>query len=76
MNCNGGIKRVICAFVVAMALVLGCGNPAQEHVVKGYSFSTQKQWDSAIIEYTKAIELDPKLAMAYNNRGNAFYNKT
>ena len=29
----------------------------------------------AIADYTKAIELKPDLAEAYNNRGNTYYNR-
>ena len=39
---------------------------AQEHVTKGDSYIwEQKQYDQAIVEYTKAIELDPKLLDAH-----------
>jgi lipoprotein NlpI len=31
--------------------------------------------DSAIADYTKAIDLDPGLAKAYNSRGNKYYGK-
>ncbi len=29
--------------------------------------------EMAIADYNKAIELDPKIALAYRNRGNAYY---
>lgn len=45
---------------------------AQEQVIKGDSFLAQKQWDKAIAAYSVAINLDPKLAKAYCNRGNAY----
>ena len=35
----------------------------------------QKDLDRASQDYTRAIELDPRLALAYNNRGNAFSKK-
>ena len=31
--------------------------------------------DTAIQDYTKAINLNPKLVETYNNRGNAYYRK-
>jgi hypothetical protein len=48
---------------------------------QGLENSKLKQFDKAIADYTKAIELDPKLATAYSNRGIAYgglkqYNKT
>ena len=72
--------RVICALLATVVLVLGCGNPAQEraaqeHVDAGRSYYAQKQWDMVIAEYTKAIELRPKLAEAYWGRGLAYYYK-
>ena len=35
----------------------------------------QSDNDRAIADYTEAINLDPKLALAYNNRGNAYADK-
>lgn len=32
-------------------------------------------YDRAISDFNRAIEIDPKHADAYNNRGNAYYNK-
>lgn len=42
---------------------------ADESVVKG-------EYDLAVNDYNKAIELNPKDAIAYLNRGRAFHNKT
>lgn len=48
-----------------------------EYIEKGTSHLSQKQWDEAIKEFTKVIELDSKnaLAVTYYNRGNAYANK-
>ena len=74
------IIPVIYALLATVVLVLACGNPAQEkaaqeHVDAGHSYYAQKQWDMAIAEYTKAIELRTKLAEAYWGRGLAYYYK-
>lgn len=74
------ITPVICALLATVVLVLGCGNPAQEraaqeHVDAGHSYYAQKQWDMAIDEYTKAIELRPKFAEAYWGRGLSYFYK-
>ncbi len=45
------------------------------HIVKGDSYQDKGQWDKAIAEYNKAIELDPKFSMAYSNRGIAYRRK-
>lgn len=42
---------------------------------QGYNYSGENNYDNAIIAYTKAIELNPQYAMAYNNRGNAYCGK-
>ncbi|MGB9742145.1 MAG: tetratricopeptide repeat protein, partial [bacterium] len=34
-----------------------------------------KDLEKAIQYYTRAIELNPKFAKAYNNRGNVYYDK-
>ena len=55
---------ILCATAVAEA------QTAKEWVEKGYN---TKDLELKIEYYTKAIELDPKYAMAYNNRGWAYY---
>ncbi|MEZ4668067.1 MAG: tetratricopeptide repeat protein [Anaerolineae bacterium] len=42
---------------------------------RGIIYSNQKQYDEAIAEYSRAIELNPELAIAYSNRGYAYYAK-
>ena len=48
---------------------------ATEWFEKGYNAGENKNWDEAIVCYSKAIELDPDYAMAYNNRGWAYNEK-
>lgn len=36
---------------------------------KGYAFFNEKKYDKALEAYNKAIELNPKYAVAYSNRG-------
>ena len=42
------------------------------HIQKGDSLIKQGQFKRAIVEYDKAIRLNPKYALAYNNRGIAY----
>lgn len=45
---------------------------AWDYFQRGYAADEAKQWDAAIEAYTKAIELQPDYAAAYNNRGSAY----
>ena len=40
----------------------------------GVSYDELGQYQTAIADYTKAIQLDPDYALAYNNRGVAYRN--
>lgn len=44
---------------------------ATAHLDLGYAYTALDQRDNAILEYRKAIELDPKMADAYRNLGLA-----
>ncbi len=43
-------------------------------VAQAATFVRQQQYNQAIADYTRAIELDPRNAMAYNNRGHIYSN--
>ncbi len=68
-----GSKVVVGLFTFTITLILACANPALTHVDLGDEYTKQSQWEQAIAEYTRAIELDPKLAVAYNNRAYAYW---
>ena len=62
-------------FVVAfMISSVAHAEDAETYYNRGVDYYNQKQYESAIQCYTKAIELNPNFAMAYNNRG-AVYNE-
>jgi len=59
-------------------LVLGhpaCGHLALGHLEQGDTYSDVEQWDEAITEYSKAIELNPVYTAAYGKRGYAYAKK-
>lgn len=49
---------------------LGCY--ASNHYYRGLNYTIAKDYDSAIVEYSKAIELKPDYADAYLERGDAY----
>ncbi|MHC4595597.1 MAG: tetratricopeptide repeat protein [Planctomycetota bacterium] len=40
-----------------------------------YAYNNKGEYEHAIAEFTKALEINPSLAEAYNNRGFAYYRK-
>ena len=43
---------------------------------RGNAYYKKSQYDRAISDYNKAIEINPKYALVYNNRGLAYYGKS
>ncbi len=48
---------------------------SEEHFYSGVELQRQGRIEQAIVEYTKAIELNPELVEAYNNRAGAYLEK-
>ena len=42
---------------------------------RGTAYASKKEYDQAIADYTKALEIDPKYVGAYNDRGLAYTSK-
>ena len=45
---------------------------AEQHVVQGMNYIKMKDFDNAIVEFTRATDLMPNYAVAYSNRGVAY----
>ena len=73
------MKRLI---LIALALFISaCAAPKKEkdaeaYYNRGVAWQKKGDYDRAITDYTKAIELNPNLAMAYVNRGSAYLGKS
>jgi tetratricopeptide (TPR) repeat protein len=72
-------------FICVALIYAGCvtTNPtvrqrmdAQSAYHRGVAAASQKNYDGAIREFSKAIELDPNYADAYTNRGIAYAGKS
>ena len=52
---------------------LGYSQPAEEYFNRGNAKSDQNNYKGAIVDYTNAIEINPKNAFFYYKRGFAEY---
>ena len=71
--------RIILAF--ALFFLISCTSTEQEKTEsrdaetynnRGIGYEEKGQYDQAILEYNKALEINPRYAAAYVNRGNAY----
>ena len=67
---KNGIKIIL--LISLTLLTLACINPHFDHLRKGDSYADKGNWNEAIAEYTKAIELKPDFVEAYNNRASVY----
>ena len=70
-------KIIIICILFVLNFVFGAlrkttNKEAEAALTIGINACKNKDFDSAIINFTKAIELDPKYAAAYNGRGGAY----
>ncbi len=67
--------------VVTLLLMVGCttmervSGDAAGYTLRGVVYFEKGQYDDAISDYTKALEINPRYAVAFNNRGNAYQGK-
>jgi tetratricopeptide (TPR) repeat protein len=74
---------VAVALLAVAAIVAGlpaltaaqASSKADQHLKEGLTFACMKNYESARMEFTKAIEVNPKYAAAYANRGVAYMNQ-
>jgi tetratricopeptide (TPR) repeat protein len=48
---------------------------AEAYNSRDWAYKEKGQYDKAISDYNKAIEINPRLVEAYNNRGLAYFYK-
>ena len=69
-----GLVGVLGTLVDPDSVFVGSDNPGV-YVTRGNAHLAAKEYNKAIAEYTRAIELRPDFAEAYNNRAYATYSK-
>ena len=50
-------------------------NSADTYITRGIAYGKNGEYDLAIADFSKAIELEPETLIAYKHRGVAYYNK-
>ena len=74
------ISAILLVLVMAAIIIAGCAGvhrqiDAEPCVKRGLAYHEKGHYDEAIADYSKAIEISPGYAEAYNNRGVAYHNK-
>ena len=70
----GGLAIILLAWVYAF-YGIKCPRDPEAYLNRGITYGEKGQLDQAILDFTKALEINPGLAEAYNSRGYAYQNK-
>lgn len=65
-------KNYAVAIQLMTKLVLSEPDQASHYANRGLMYSHLEDWDRALADYNKALELNPELDSAYNNRANLY----
>jgi len=73
-------KKRICVLTLLVTFIMIFTNvfaqkTTEEAYSKGVEYGRQGKYDEAISEFSKAIEINPNLAKAYNDRGLSYFYK-
>jgi lipoprotein NlpI len=78
---NNSIRVIL---IIVFSILFSCAttpkgqqrsSEAKAYLNRGYYFTSKRQYDEAISDYTKALEINPRYIEAYNNRGLACASK-
>jgi tetratricopeptide (TPR) repeat protein len=75
------MSTILLGWVLIVLLVAGCAEvqkpslDAESYNNRGAAYAKEGEYDKAISDFNKAIELNPRYADAYNNRGAAYAKK-
>ena len=66
------LSSLTAAIVIGTSLMTGCTNPLEtQYLNQGVEKHKAGNYQGAIADWSKAIEINPQNAIAYNNRGSA-----
>ncbi|MCF6148503.1 MAG: tetratricopeptide repeat protein [Candidatus Kuenenia sp.] len=68
-------RKLFYLSLIFYTFIIGCGNKADSLNKKGLSFFNQKKYDDAIVEFKKALEVNPNHYEARYDLGMAYYAK-
>ena len=71
------MKKYLMSLIIGLLVfgsLTGCQSESEKHLYQGAANYRAGNLEQAIADYTKAIELDPDFAVAYNTRGFAYAN--
>ena len=80
-NVNNSIRVIL---IIGCSILFSCATAqqtqwksreAEVYNNRGFDYCEIGQYDQAILDFSKAIEINPRLAHAYNNRGAAYLYK-
>jgi tetratricopeptide (TPR) repeat protein len=72
---NASNKRICIILPIALFFLFSCTKDAAFYVTRGNDCANKGQYDEAISDYNKALEINPQYALAYYNRGLAYDSK-
>ncbi len=74
-------RTFLLLIVLVLLLAAGCATMQTElndpvaHTIRGIAYAEKGQYDQAISDFNKALEINPRYATAYYNRGIAYKDK-
>jgi tetratricopeptide (TPR) repeat protein len=72
-NAQTSVRMLLLSGMVICLLLAGCSDEAAKHCNRAIALWKKGEYDEAITEFDKAIELNPNYGKAYCYRANAYY---